>query len=453
MDGQLLVRTYNVGLGDCIYLCIPDVQRKVHVLIDCGNKFGSLDRLGECIEHLKGDLPQDENGKHVLDLLVVSHPHEDHHKGFEEAFFDGLQIKNLWLSPAYDDQNPKAHGFRALQAAGERALNSLMELAQSEDVRADLAEMLSLTKSEAIQMLRFTLPERSGIQVRYVSADTPPEDLFVFEDPEICLKVLGPMEDIDGFYLGGEGAPPVQEDSNELGLAERYAVMFPKTAALSGETPKNISSQDFRTLRSHMSDSALAAASLAGHMANNLSVVLLLEWHGRRLLFTGDAEWNGAYRGAVEKGRSNGSWNVMWQEKAADLSTPLDFLKVGHHGSKNATPWTGKKNKKGEFHPINAILDALLPLPTESQQPIAFAVVSTERTSRWPSIPDPALMEELGRRVANVCDQYTEDHHHTHVPDGRFQPQRTDLEGQVVSAGGEPVECIEVFFNRKEPNS
>jgi hypothetical protein len=37
-------------------------------------------------------------------------------------------------------------------------------------------------------------------------------------------------------------------------------------------------------------------------VANNLSVVLLLEWRGRRLLFPGDAEWNVAFDGEVKKG-------------------------------------------------------------------------------------------------------------------------------------------------------
>ena len=44
---------------------------------------------------------------------------------------------------------------------------------------------------------------------------------------------------------------------------------------------------------------ALAAAELAGQVENNLSVVLLLEWHGRRLLFSGDAEWSDGYGGEV----------------------------------------------------------------------------------------------------------------------------------------------------------
>ena len=87
MDSQLLVRIYNVGLGDCIYLRVPDEQKDVHILIDCGNKFGELELLGKHIADLKKELPDAGQGKKRLDLLVVTHPHEDHHKGFEEDFF------------------------------------------------------------------------------------------------------------------------------------------------------------------------------------------------------------------------------------------------------------------------------------------------------------------------------------------------------------------------------
>jgi mRNA degradation ribonuclease J1/J2 len=92
MDDQLLVRAYNVGLGDCIYLRVPDTNRSLHILIDCGNKFSDLDLLGQHIAGLKADLPETGTGKKRLDLLVVSHPHEDHHKGFEEEFFGDLEI-------------------------------------------------------------------------------------------------------------------------------------------------------------------------------------------------------------------------------------------------------------------------------------------------------------------------------------------------------------------------
>ena len=125
MADRLLVRMYNVGFGDCIYLRIPDASRRVHVLIDCGNKPGRLEGLRQCIQKLKPELPDDGAGGKRLDLLVVTHPHEDHHKGFEEDFLQGIKIERIWLSPAYDRENPNTQGFRALKDASQRGLQAL----------------------------------------------------------------------------------------------------------------------------------------------------------------------------------------------------------------------------------------------------------------------------------------------------------------------------------------
>jgi phosphoribosyl 1,2-cyclic phosphodiesterase len=95
---------YNVGLGDCIYLRVPDKNKQVHILIDCGNKYSDGKLLEECITKLKAELPKVE-GKPHLDLLVVSHPHEDHHKGFEEATFFDMKIDHL-DQPGYDERQP-----------------------------------------------------------------------------------------------------------------------------------------------------------------------------------------------------------------------------------------------------------------------------------------------------------------------------------------------------------
>jgi hypothetical protein len=83
---------------------------------------------------------------------MVTHPHEDHHKGFEEEFFGDLQIDRIWLSPAFDRANPKAQGFHALQDAAQRALQGLTEVALGE-MKEEVEELLSLSKSEAIDML------------------------------------------------------------------------------------------------------------------------------------------------------------------------------------------------------------------------------------------------------------------------------------------------------------
>jgi beta-lactamase superfamily II metal-dependent hydrolase len=445
MADQLLVRMYNVGLGDCIYLQVPDQDDLVHILIDCGNKFEDIERLGECVADMKADLPNAGEGQKRLDLLVVTHPHEDHHKGFEEEYFGDIKIDRIWLSPAYDRLNPQMQGFQALQAAAQRGLQGLAGQAVG-DLQVEISELLSLTKDEAIDMLCNTLPEKNGIEPLFVTADTPAEQLRIFNDPAITLKVLNPMSAIDDYYLGGDGliSTPTALEAPEL--ADRYQKIFQPEAADPPVYPKNISSRDFDRLRSGVQSNALALANIAGHAANNLSVVLLLEWKDHRLLFPGDAEWKKAFNGEFKPGRTNGAWNVMWKERQAELSQALNFLKIGHHGSDNASPWMKPDPDTGKAHPINDILDHLLPLPAEGQKATAYAVASTNRTSRWPTIPDPDLMEELGKRVANQTSAYREDPARVHVPANTPQPQRTDLESQLTPTPEVPVKCIEVRF-------
>ena len=115
---------------------------------------------------------------------------------------------------------------------------------------------------------------------------------------------------------------------------------------------------------------------------------------GRRLLFVGDAEWHGKFR----QGKHNGSWEVMWNKRRKWLKEPVDFLKIGHHGSINSTP---RDKTKDDSYEINQILDAILPLPPEGGQPTAKAVVSTARSYYQP-IPEADLLVELGRRVSNT---------------------------------------------------
>jgi beta-lactamase superfamily II metal-dependent hydrolase len=449
MAGQLLVRVYNIGLGDCIYLRVPDSGRDVSILIDCGNKFNKLEVLGKCIEHLKKELPDAGHGKKRLDLLVVSHPHEDHHKGFEEEFLTDIQIDHIWLSPAFDMEYPQAKGFHALRDAAARAINALESLSglalgeMSEEVR----DVLSLSKSEALEMLNDKLPKLNGILPEYVTADTPKDKLKIFTDSNIKLKVLAPMGNIDGYYLGGEGLVASTSGMTPEAMVKGYEKIFPDLDAVEAKSPQNISTQDFKLLRSRIQANALAAAAVAGHVENNLSVVLLLEWHGRRLLFSGDAEWSEAHNGAVQAGSSNGSWNVMWQERKADLSQSLDFYKIGHHGSENATPWKPPDPITGKEHPINAILNKLLPIPAVGEKPHAYAVASTERTKRWPSIPNAALLKEIGKRVANARPEYVEKEGPKSVEPHVPQPQRTDLEEQVTQTPNKAVDYIELSFD------
>ena len=131
----------------------------------------------------------------------------------------------------------------------------------------------------------------------------------------------------------------------------------------------------------------------------------MIEWRNRRLLFVGDAEWEGEYR----EGKHNGSWNVMWEKhRKTRLNSPIDFLKIGHHGSINATPPPSEQRSKARKDARGAasvyqILDALLPVPKKNTKPTATAIVSTEREFYNP-IPECKLLVDLARRVGNSCN-------------------------------------------------
>jgi hypothetical protein len=84
---------------------------------------------------------------------------------------------------------------------------------------------------------------------------------------------------------------------------------------------------------------------------NNTSVILLFEFGTRKLLFPGDAQIeNWAY--------------ALSQPNAKKLLADVDLYKVGHHGSRNATPKTmwelfenrGPAGKKGRLKSVLSTL-------------------------------------------------------------------------------------------------
>ena len=95
----------------------------------------------------------------------------------------------------------------------------------------------------------------------------------------------------------------------------------------------------------------------------------------------------------------------MWENhRKTHLKDPIDFLKVGHHGSINATPPPVEHrpaSKQPVADGVYSILDTILPVPKSGATTTAQALVSTEREFYDP-IPDCKVLVNLAGRVSNT---------------------------------------------------
>lgn len=398
------VRMYNTGFGDAFLVTFPAEDRPRKVLIDCGYHSAGPPPvpLAEIVSTIIEDTREPDGPR--IDVVVCTHRHQDHVRGFELADeWAKVTVGEVWMPWTEDPNDKEATAIREAQAKRARdlraALVGLTGVADDERERIEALIDNSMTNALAMGVLHHGfagspalsfLPKLDGTGGLARTVDTP---LL----PGVKVHVLGPPRDKDAIrnmnpppdeaYLraaraAGRGLP-LGADLSRWAVSRSGAELKPwydgMVAAVQhgmGVGPARTGDPEFltwwfstlglkwsdlRAVDTAGEDNPLAAAVALDAAVNGTSVVLAFEIGRACLLFTGDAQW--------------GTWKrVLADTDWRALLARTTFFKVGHHGSHNATPVD--------------LVEKVLPATFQ-------AMVPTRVTKKFDDIPRGPLLEAI----------------------------------------------------------
>jgi glyoxylase-like metal-dependent hydrolase (beta-lactamase superfamily II) len=380
------VRIYQVGFGDCFLLgfhyssALADGRKDRSLLIDFGSTAWPKRHQARYPE-IATDIQARTGG--TLDAIVITHRHKDHLSGYGNdeaaAVIAGLKPKVV-IRPWTEDPDAASDATGpALVGAGSRRFARGLDQAQAfaeavTDVvderalgfRGDLRALAlhQLANQEAITRLD-VLARATATRGDYLVAggSSGLEALL----PGVKTRVLGPPTIEQWPQVAGQREDDPEYWIRQRGLLGRMlaAVNAPPETVRVAEAAKDTEVDPgplrwiVERLRAAQTHSLLRIVRELDDALNNTSVVLLFETGRRKLLFPGDAQienWSYALTSTTAKA------------KALRAALPeVDLYKVGHHGSRNATPRSLVSPWTGRAKPLTTLLSTMPGVHGESE--------------------------------------------------------------------------------------
>jgi beta-lactamase superfamily II metal-dependent hydrolase len=349
IGGRVRIRMYRVGFGDFFLMSVPAAGGDyAHILIDCGVHAHDRGLIGDAVKQMKADT----GGK--LALIIMTHRHADHISGFGSArdVFETFAVERVWMSWFEDPANKKALAIQAGIAATAQHLQAALAMRAGPDDEQYMCmaeNALGIAKgggnAGALEMLHsFKTSGGNPTPVDYYGAGDPPTLPPSLAAAGLEADILGPPRDLSLVaqmdnaahqYLEAAAFTAGEDEGKTAIFSNIYsasAFPWPKNDQ-PVFTPEEIEGR----IVASQPDALAAAAQKADNALNNQSLVVLFTFQGKTLLFSGDAQWgnwaNFLFGGAIG---TPGHTSLTAQSK--QILGKLDFYKVGHHGSTNATP-------------------------------------------------------------------------------------------------------------------
>ncbi|MFC4821732.1 ComEC/Rec2 family competence protein [Dokdonella ginsengisoli] len=385
MSTFLQVRMYNVGFGDCFLIRTPDGRT---ILVDAGfhsqgkGAFSGNELAQRVVEDVR-----DDNGSARIDVVIATHRHQDHIFAFNSDIWDEVDVGEVWMPWVEDRKNSAAASLWRKQRQFALDLAASVPSFNLDDGDRESVEFMlwnagvdmpgvhgaegGWSNQNALDRLHEGFAKRDRARPRFLpSAKAFPQTFESTALPGVRAHVLGPPRDPSLI----QELDPSTDGESYRAIALRAASMMPSSAGAAApfglawqvaerESGFFLESRTVKSLDSlATSADAVAAAASIDNMINSTSLVLVLDIGKARLLLPGDAEW--------------GTWKrILAHDDARALLRGATFIKVGHHGSHNATPKTlvekilkrnipamvstqaGKGNYRNNI-PLTALMDA-----------------------------------------------------------------------------------------------
>jgi hypothetical protein len=267
---------------------------------------------------------------------------------------------------------PEIASFQAALTSLTLDLQQYLALAGSDD--PDVQTMLGIvenatgvsrkegpgggTNAKSLELLKTKL----GVKPQYLSRGDKPKLPDALVDAGLEATILGPppaealafmrLTDLKksvGQYLdaarhSGEDALRFAPFGPEWAVSpvkdypQSAFVEWLKKTPIPGSAPEEAIKRVEDTIAAAQPEALMIAAKQLDDFLNNQSLVVLFSWNNRKLLFAGDAQagnWEYWLYDLEKPSRTPGETLTA---EGASILAGLDFYKVGHHGSTNATP-------------------------------------------------------------------------------------------------------------------